>query len=551
MRGEHDQVRRRVPPAVTKVAPSARTAGSGVATPVLIAALIAGTLWIAPLAAAQARPRPWACQPAESSDACFRRGLQLAEEAGNVRKGGGNTRKADALELEALALLRSACTRDEGDACYFAGRLVAMPRGWTLDANATRAEAGDSAITASLAEAARLFRKGCYSERRPSAAACTGLGDSYTFGLGQAIQLDSAIKILERGCALKSDIACYRWASRLEEHPELGPQRRVLAYELAQKACASGSPTGCVNVAYVTDTALFNVSEAQLRTAAYQRKAQMVAQLDRDSCKKWIAIGCNNVGALFSNGRYGVPPGLTAAQRLDSARYYFTLACEGVPVRVVGRDTTRALGHGFACRNLGNLLLSAIPPDTAAALVQYRRGCLLFEKRACAELALQEYMFHHDSADVALLRSVTACNEGLGLGCNYAAWLLRQPVFDEPAQSLVYFRRACDLDYGWSCYRLGELESTAARKAKYHRRACGLLDGNGCFGLASLLEKTFSQPDRALIFYERACVNYVANGCWEAKRIHRARNDLVNEGLDRARACRLDKTFCKKPDPSS
>jgi TPR repeat protein len=446
----------------------------------------------------------------------------------------------------------------EGDACYSAGRLVATPRNWHLDPNVTGIGRGDSAITAALsainvalAEAARLFQLGCYSERRPSSAACSELGDSYTFGLGVPIQPDSSIKMYERGCALNSASACSRWAARLDDHPELGPQRRILAYQLVQRACDGGSPTGCANVAYVTDTALFRTRESDRHTSAFRRKAELVSRGYRDACEKGIAISCNNVGALMEND-YGLAPGLSVAQRRDSARHYYELACEGPPIRVVQHDTIRARGIGFACRNIGNLSLYAVPPDTAAALVQYRRGCLLFDGVSCAELALKEYMLHPNTAAVALLRSVTACNEGLGLGCNYAGWLLRQPAFvDRVDESLVYFRRACDLSYAWSCKRLGDLETTAARQAKYHRRACELHEGSGCFGLASILEEKFGLQPRALIFFERACDEGTVTGCWEAKRIHRASGDMLNEGLDRARACRLDKQYCKKPDPSS
>ena len=160
-------------------------------------------------------------------------------------------------------------------------------------------------------------------------------------------------------------------------------------------------------------------------------------------------------------------------------------------------------------------------------------------------------MLHHDSADVALLRAVTACNEGLGAGCNYAGWLLREPAFGQPAQSLVYFRRACDLNYAWSCFRLGELETTTSRRAKYYRRACELRESYGCNGLAVLLESTFAQPERAVVFYERACSDGMAKACWAAKGIRRARDDLLNEGLDRSRACALDPQYCKKRDRSS
>jgi TPR repeat protein len=432
--------------------------------------------------------------------------------------------------------------------------MIAAPQEWPLDRTATGAGAVDSAIVASLTEAAKLFRRGCYAESRPSAAGCNSLGDAYMYGLGEKIQVDSAIKFYEKGCNLGgAEAACTRWSFLLESHPELGPERRRLAYDLVQKGCRAGSPTGCTNAAYVKDTALTHLSNAELEKPENQAQGQLIARLYRQQCKNGIEIACNNVGALFANGRYGIPRGLTAAQRRDSSIYYYKLACNGIPLRVVGRDTTRSLGVGYACRNLGDIALYSSPPDTAAAIVQYRKGCLLLERNACAELALQEYMVHHDSAVISLLRAVTACNEGLALGCNYAGWLLREPAFeDRKAESLAYFRRACDLGYGWSCKRLGDFESTIGTRSKYYRRACDLNEGWGCRGLGSILQQSFSQTDRALIFYGKSCDDGVAIGCWDAKQIYRDRHDELNEGLYRAKACRLDpNAYCKKKDSSS
>jgi len=363
------------------------------------------------------------------------------------------------------------------------------------------------------------------------------------------MQNDSAIKFYEKGCNLGgAEGACTRWAALLDEHYEMGPARKLLAYDLVQKGCRAGSPTGCTNVAYVKDTGLYGRPNSEVQTRENQKQGEVIARLYREECKNGIEIACNNVGALFAHGRYGTPRGLTPAQRTDSMLYYYRLACNGIPLRVAGRDTTRSLGVGWACKNLGDFALSASPPDTAAAVVEYRKGCLLFDEPACAELALREYMIHRDSADVSLLRMVTVCNEGRAVGCNYAGWLLRQKAFDNPEESIKYFRKACDLDYAWSCQRLGDLESTLGLRAKYHRRACDLKEGYGCRGLAVILENSFSEPDRALIFYEKGCDDGFAMSCWDAKRLHRARHDEVQEGMDRAKACRIDRSYCKKKD---
>lgn len=526
---------------------------SSVSMPGFLAAALFALLVLPSAGHAQGTGESSACQRSESSEDCFRRGLALAQEAVSGEAAAGHTQHVHALESRALNVLRSACAAGNGGACYFAGRMVAAPQELPLDQNVIGTASGDSALKASLMEATKLFRNGCNSSTRPNAGACNALGDSYMYGLGENVQLDSALKFYEKGCKLSgAEAACTRWAFLLEGHSELGPERRALAYQLIQKGCNAGSPTGCSNVAFVKDTALSSVAESQRGTPAYQQQGQEIARMYRQECKNGIEIACNNVGALFANGRYGIPRGLSEAQRVDSARSYYKLACEGILIRIVGRDTTRSLGVGYACKNLGDLHLYENPPDNAAAIVEYRKGCLLFERLACAELALKEYMLHHDSAQVSLLRAVTACNEALGAGCNYAGWLLRQPAFvGRQDESLVYFRRACDLNYAWACQRLGDLESTVGGRAKYHRRACDLREGYGCRGLALILEKSFSQIHRAVVFYEKACDDGLASGCWDAKRIHRALQDEMSEGLDRAKACRLDKSYCKKKDDAA
>jgi TPR repeat protein len=488
------------------------------------------------------------CRQSESAEDCFRRGLALARESVGDETASGHSERVHALERRAQGILRSACSAGSGNACYFAGRMVAAPQEWPLDVTITGPGSAESVMNATLTEAVKLFRKGCYSAK-PSAGACNALGDSYSYGLGETVQLDSAIKFYEKGCTLGgAEGACTRWAALLEGHYEMGPARKLLAYDLVQRGCRAGSPTGCTNVAYTKDTALYARTNSEIQTPENQRQGELIARLYREQCKNGIEIACNNVGALFANGRYGIPRGLSAAQRSDSTLYYYRLACNGIPLRISGRDTTRSLGVGYASKNLGDRELYKSPPDTAAAVAENRKGCLLLDQPACAELALQEYMIHHDSADVSLLRAVTVCNEGRGVGCNYAGWLLRQPAFDNPSESLVYFRKACDLDYAWSCQRLGDLESTLGARAKYHRRACDLNEGYGCRGLAVILENSFSQPDRALIFYVKGCDDGFAMSCWDAKRLHRERHDEVQEGMDRAKACRIDRSYCKKKD---
>ena len=107
------------------------------------------------------------------------------------------------------------------------------------------------------------------------------------------------------------------------------------------------------------------------------------------------------------------PTGLSSAQRLDSARYYYKLACDGVPIDTVGPTRRERWVMGLPAGILATLRFRQVLPDTALRWSS-TKGVSSVRALACAELALKEYMFHHDSAEVALLRSVTVCNEGLG-----------------------------------------------------------------------------------------------------------------------------------------
>src|SRR5258706_9375055 len=138
------------------------------------------------------------CRRSESSEDCFRRGLALAQEAVSDEAAAGHTQHVHALESKALTVLRSACAVGNGGACYFAGRMVAAPQELPLDQNVSGTASGDSALKASLLDAAKLFRSGCYSSGRPNAGACNALGDSYMYGLGENVQPDSAIKFYEK-----------------------------------------------------------------------------------------------------------------------------------------------------------------------------------------------------------------------------------------------------------------------------------------------------------------------------------------------------------------
>lgn len=509
----------------------------------LILVLATATI-LSPAAVASAQSsRPRGCASSEDADACYRRGLQLAIESLRSRRESEETTgksagdrdalwtRAESLSKDALALLNSACSRGVGDSCYFAGKVTA-----TLG---KPSNFGD--MWPSFQNAVDMFRKGCVLNKKQSGAACNSLADSYKNGIGVAIQPDSALVYAREGCELGDATACYRWGSWVGDSREFGVERAIPAVKISTVACANFSPTGCMNLAFHEDTALN--TPGRDTSAAARREIDRIVAMYRRGCGLGIATACSNIGGIFDRGRYPVPASMSVAQRDDSAHLYWTMGCNGGP---------NWQGAASACTILGNEAIRRhTSADTANAIGYYRQACvLLIDRDACAKLGLNEYLSKAKDIPpfLALHRVVTSCVQGSAEGCNYAGWFFQQDRFRDQEQSLLYFRRACGMDYAWSCYRLSDIETDLSRKTKYARRACQLQEERGCLGLAGLLEEKLHFPQQALTYFAKACDLGNGGGCWSAKRMSRARGDELSEGFFRARACSYDATYCKKSD---
>jgi TPR repeat protein len=491
----------------------------------------------APDTRAQAMGLSGTCPRATSADACYQKGLELANEALSPPVDEPGVRKA-------LEVLLGACERDVGDACYVAGRIAAADTaglGGTAPGDTAAQRVARAARDSVYGRAAVLFAHGCYATDRASAAACNALGFTSSYA-PEATRPDSALDHLERGCKLGNPTACVRASLLMDDWPAgMGPASTRPA-ELAERACTAGSPGGCMELARRTSARL---AQAPRRaTRAFRAEGQTVRAHLRDACAHGLPPACTQLGATF------LPGDPVFSAHADSAAFYLEMACSGAG-GLWGNKPPR-LGDGVACGYRGEMLLAGEPDPAAVAgaLDWFRRGCELVESESCAELAHIGTHYQQIALPLAQLRAVTACNEDSGYGCWVAGWLYGHEGVGDTVRVRQYFQRACALDYGFGCADLGLLlaeQGATADAFKYLRHACALRDGAGCRMYGDQLS-WMGTPERTPIFMVRGCALGDAEACWRAMEQARESQDPVREGEYRSRACRLNRTYCKRPD---
>jgi TPR repeat protein len=480
---------------------------------------------------------------------CLRRGLELADSVLRAHPNEAVTGEID----DALDLLRQACAQGLGDGCYFAGRILPS----TLPDTA-----GDDAIHDAHAASLRLFVQGCRAER-PSGDSCNGAGNAFAFALGTEVDTDSALVYFGLGCGLRNATACFRDGYYQELRRELGPRAPEIAERRNRLACALGSPGGCGNVATYIENRLWRVPEDQRGSARFRRGLDSVRAGYAAACAGGQPFGCNHLARLLQ------PGGLASTQDADSARQYYTRACEGLR-----EDTTRAvslaedaaaipLGYGSACYNLGLLALAAHPPDsvTARRLITY--GCQLFDASACVVLGHMNKQVQSSPEYYAnIFLFATACVSDSGYGCDNLGWaFLHDSLLADPARAEAFYRRACELNDANGCNNLAfqiqgpfpQVRSASPSRVRdatrAYRRGCELGSYLACVNLAMLMDLRFGDTERAGRLYERTCANGSGRACWERMLVAHRQEDRAREGTFRTSACRLEALYCKRKLP--
>lgn len=498
--------------------------------------LCVGGAGLAVPAAAQDAGAP-GCAADETADACLVRALSTADSAFRHAARDGDLGMADRDVVPTVQLLRDVCGRGMGDGCYFAGRVL-LTRFSMFEWEAARVDSVRN-------ESAALFRAGCLiapgNGARPSGAACSSLGDAFGFGIGLKIDADSAIAYYHRGCSLGDATACAREAGHLASRPEYGPERPVVARRLSLLACELGSPGGCASVAAYRTSRLAETPPERRQSPAFVRERTWLVGENRRLCGEGVLTACAELGRILSDRRFGIASD-------DSARHYYRLGCRG-------EGESGWIGVGMACRGAAALALVRNPPDTAEAMEFYRIGCVLFDADSCADLGRMPRLASDSSgstyARLDLFMSACMATTPSSAGCRSAGGVFERELADT-AQARSFYGRACELADGQGCGRMAVLADSVhdddQTALKYYRRGCGLRHGSSCTGLAALLAGEHGDQARADRLYALGCELGDAGGCWHAMLARRRAGDEVQEGLVRARACRLDRSFCKNQE---
>lgn len=497
-------------------------------------------------------PTPAGAQPGCDDGAahvCLRRGLEMADSVFKAHPDEAVTGRID----PALSLLRQACTRGLGDGCYFAGRILPSTVPDT---------ASDVAIHEKHAESLRLFVRGCHAAR-PSGDACNGAGNAFAFALGTPVDEDSAAVYFRLGCALRNATACFRDGYFIATRRELGPRALELAEVRNRLACQLGSPGGCGNAAWYTEQRLRSIPNDQRGSTRFRRGLDSVRAGYAVACAAGQLFGCNNIGWLIQ------PGGLAYTQDADSARWYYTQACEGIredsasAIPLEEDVSAIPLGYGSACYSLGRLALEREPPDSATARRLITHGCQLFDDDACVVLGHMNQKVRSSPEYYAnIFLFAAACIARNGYGCDNLGWAFQHdPLLMNPARAEEFYLRACELDHANGCNNLGVLRQgplkharsasqTRVRDAiKAYRRGCELNSQLACVNLGMLIDRRFGDLERAGPLFEQACANGSGRGCWERVLVAHRLDDLAPQGIFRTQACRLDARYCKLKIP--
>jgi TPR repeat protein len=142
----------------------------------------------------------------------------------------------------------------------------------------------------------------------------------------------------------------------------------------------------------------------------------------------------------------------------------------------------------------------------------YQTACKLGHPAACASYGQMQFRGLGVAEDQAqgLLAMTQACDQGLGLGCEYAAWAVGQDA-TRAAEVMPLLQRACDIGQTSGCGELGRQQEAAgeytAALASYGK-ACDASLGSACRQMAQMFSDGKGGPGdeaRAVPLLQKAC----------------------------------------------
>jgi hypothetical protein len=385
--------------------------------------------------------------------------------------------------------------------------------------------------------------------RSPADLAGIRRGDVLVSVAGHPIRYACQVpeRVFHRGCAPVS-VVVRHGGERLEKR--ITPVDQVPLY---REACASGDPTACFRLAWLTGGSYADACErgSAEACAAYgyalmsDRKDEAVGVLER-ACEKGSGAGCTHLAYLYVTGTL-VPK--NEIRSLDfytrGCSYGDARGCYNVGVMYDrGRGTSVsasraaaayeqacAAGVSMACTDAGWLYERGLGPmkDAARAAELYRRGC---EGSPCEPSNLR-----------GCVNLADAYRDGIG-------------VPKDPARAAAIFRDACERKTTEendesarirACVLLGafelnglgipqNIESGLARTTD----GCTRGDAVGCFNAAGYYA-SHDDDRRAAELYTKSCDGGDAEACYELGVLY---DEAKGVAFDPARSAELFRKAC-------
>jgi TPR repeat protein len=389
-------------------------------------ALAAAALIILACAGAEPRKQAWDVKPTTSASAlppqladrlelleanCAASNASTCVEIGRLYEAGAGGLPRDLRRAE-RGYARG-CSLGSGEACRHLERLV---------------EADDT-TPPDLGMVEATLRAAC---ERGTSDACVGLATMHLQAIGVPEAPEQARKLLARACDANNGVACMRLGLILVAFPQemdLDPGLRLL-----ERGCALGTQLSCVR------------SADRLLRAGWERNGSWWSGVERAvdrlraACRAGEYAGCVAVGALYLDGR-GVGRDPAKAREIFRAACDdgFARGCDALGGALADAPGARAeaaaawrracqLRDGGGCLRLAQSLhaLPGGPPDAApaqgnlaAAVRLVQQACTLHAPEGCATLAAlhQRGLGVPRDARRAAELGLRACRLGAEVGC--------------------------------------------------------------------------------------------------------------------------------------
>ena len=306
-----------------------------------------------------------------------------------------------------------------------------------------------------------------------------------------------------KSCRIGRGQDCYRLGRlfQLGLHLEQNTEEALLLY---YRACENNSKAGCLLAGKLALDGSRSFYAPERAIASFARGCQLKG-----------ARACYEAGVFWLMGE-------ETREDFHKASTYFGLSCRGE--------------FGPACTHLGVMAQYGIglKASVKSATLLFEKGCSHLDAVACFMAAR---VLHGENPQKALAYSQQSCLGEDMRGCVIRGDLARKANLLSDAK--YYYGRACQLNSGTGCYRLGLLSK---QPRALFEKACDADVAEACvaMGLSEMAEPTPLKAKASRLF-EKACRENQAIGCFQLAQLWQNEPSLIPgpEDLQEAkrRAC--------------